>query len=196
MYYDVLDRDSYKWRNAAPSRGYERDDSDDAVASLDELEEQRGPVRPIESSSLIQDEEIALPLDAAGRKAVATLASALGALWEGSGGADRGHDGSALRRLTAADEYDEDREAVTQLAVWGRDLLYGPVLRISARSHEALVRSIGALRDDPTVAYEIGSTVGRVLKGVMSMRPDGYSSVMDEWTDSEVGQLVRNWLDG
>lgn len=202
-YADVVDRNYYRWtrahRRTAAEDTFTRADAAGASLARDDLERLHGPLRPIHATSLIQDEAIALAVDAAGTKAVNTLAAALGAIWESRGGVseDVERSDAADRALVAADRFAEHRDAVMAFAHWGRDLLYGPVLLINARAQADLVEAIGALVADPDVAYEIGATLARVVSDVASLRSDGYASLVGDWTDrSQIGPVARRWLDG
>lgn len=202
-YADVVDRNYYRWirahRRTAAEDTFTRADDAGAPLARADLQRLHGPLRPIHATSLIQDEAIALAVDAAGTKAVNTLAAALGAIWESRGGVseDVERSDAADRALVAADRFAEHRDAVMAFAHWGRDLLYGPVLLINARAQADLVEAIGALVADPDVAYEIGATLARVVSDVASLRSDGYASLVDDWTDrSQIGPVARRWLDG
>lgn len=150
--------------------------------SFEDLDAEHGPLRPVEPMDDEDRTRIADTLRQLGTKAVATLAAALGAVWEDALGLYPPQERQkAQMALIAGRPSSWEADALLEVTFLGRDLLYNGGRRIDTGALKTLREVLAAAVDDHGPHHELAETLAGIVSAVADERDDGWASVADQW---------------
>lgn len=189
----LVDRDQRSWMLTADRDGNNvyTADMHRTYLTLDEVQAQHSPLRPVLPITGEDREHLRAVLAAAGRKAVTSLAAALydtfRQLREDHGGMDnpRGSYETAQRQLLAGRPGSWEAQSLLDLMLWSGD---GKASRIDPGARAELAAIIRRWITDPDRYTEVAETLAAVVSELADEQ-GGWKTVADQWL--QPGSLDR-----
>lgn len=182
--YRVVDRENQGWHPTgsagsevyAADYGFQRDLADRPYA---ELAQTRGPLRPVLPVTDADEAELRDLFGQAGRKTVATLASALDAVWRRLADPHAGRPFALARRaLLAGREGSWESEVLIDIALFGSGLT---PKRVNEGIRDLMAAVLWRWVTDPDRYTEVAETLAGIVSRYCDGQGEGWKAVADQW---------------